>query len=227
MDEVSRLHKNQLRLVASFGTGKPIKKSMYRSRGNQLHLGPAIGRAHGLFKTATAALTDCEKTHEEILSRLAPEGSDAHFEYFRFSVENGLGNMQPNEWKLQRDDGDGGKCTTLEYIMKYTERELQEHGVQEKLRALANQLVKQRRDRARYYPSHWERFACCTSYRCFDERCLNEIEGNGPSFSTRDEMRQHLATVHHPQSQQQWTAELLQKRLDECRNMPEFPAGPY
>jgi hypothetical protein len=228
INEVNHLHRNRLRIVASFGTGKPVRKSMFGSGGNQLHFGPAIDRAHGLFKTATAALTDCEKTHEEVLSRsLALEGSDAHFEYFRFNVEEGLGKVKLNEWKSRRDNGEGGTCTTIEYLTKYTQVELGKPEVQAKLRALANQLVRQRRIRARLHLTHWERFACCTSYRCLDDGCLNEAEGNGPSFATRDKMRQHLITVHPPQSQQQWTPESLKTRLDECRHMPEFPAGPY
>jgi len=228
IDEVDHLHKNRLRIAASFGTGKPVKKSMFRRGGNQLHLGPAIDHAHGLFKTATAALTDCEKTHDEILSRSRQlEGSNSHFEYFRFNVEEGLGKMKLNEWKSRRDDGEGGECTTIEYLRKYTDIELGKPEVQAKLRSLANQLVRQRRIRARLHPAHWERFACCTSYRCHDDRCLNEIEGSGPSFATRSKMRQHLVTMHPPQSQQQWTGESLETRLDNSRHLPEFPAGPY
>jgi hypothetical protein len=226
--EVNHLHRNRLRIVASFGTGKPVKKSIFRRRGNQLYLGPAIDHAHGLLKTATAALTDCEKTHEEVLDRLlALEGSDAHFEYFRLNVEEGLGKMKFNEWKSQRDDGKGGKCTTIEYLTECTRIELAKPEVQANLRALANQLVRQRRFRARVHRAHWERFACCTTYRCHDDGCLNELEANGPSFATRDRMKQHLVTVHPPPSQQQWTTESLNTRLDECRHVPEFPDGPY
>jgi hypothetical protein len=228
MDEVSRLHKNQPRLVASFGTGKPVKESIFRRKGHQLDLGPAIDRAHRLLKTATASLTDCENTHNEVRNRLhLLEETNDRFDYFRLNVEEGLGKVKLDEWKPRRDDGEGGKCTTLEYIRKCAQRQLEKPETQELLRTLAKQLVGQRRYRVTRHATHWERFACCTTYRCLDDRCPDEINGDRPSFPTRGGMSHHLTTVHGPQSGQQWTTESLNTRLDECRRMPEFPAGPY
>jgi hypothetical protein len=201
---------------------------MFRRKGHPLHLGQAIDHAHRLFQTATAALTDCEKTHELVLNRSrASKRTDAPFGYFRFNIEEGLGKVKLNEWKSRRDDGDGGKCTTIVYLRKCAEVELAKPEVQANLRALAIQLVEKRRYRARYYTAQWERFACCTSYRCLDDRCLHETEGVGRSFTTRDEMRQHLITVHPTPSQQQWPIESLESKLDKSRQMPEFPAGPF
>jgi len=153
--------------------------------------------------------------------------TDAHFDYFRFNVDEGLGKVKLDEWKQRRDDGDDGKCTTLEYISKCTHRQLESSATRELLRTLANKLVEKRRCRATRHTACWERFACCTTYRCLDERCAGGIDGKGPSFTTRDRMSHHLTTMHTPQSTQRWTTESLNARLDECRIMPEFPAGPY
>jgi hypothetical protein len=108
------------------------------------------------------------------------------------------------------------KSTTLETLRKCAKQELAKQDVKNELKNLATEPVKQRRERIRRHPSDWERFACCTRYGCDVEW----LEGgrNQHSFPTRHEMAIHLRTEH---------PEELDERLDRCRCLLEFLAGPW
>jgi hypothetical protein len=221
-NELISLHTQSTRVIASFGTGKPKRGTIFRERKwHRLHLGQAIAGMNRALKTAKASLTECEETHAEVQARqnILLNGP-APFDYFRFNVENGLGKVKLNEWKLRRDDGAGGKCTTLEYIKRCTEKELAKRQVDEELRSLARLLVDRRRQRAKDDPDMWERFACCSFYRCTDDTCQTEA-GDRLSFPLKRTMREHLQTVHN------CAPDAMEAKLDDCRQMPEVPAGPF
>ncbi|KAF4636644.1 hypothetical protein G7Y89_g1453 [Cudoniella acicularis] len=103
-------------------------------------------------------------------------------------VETGLGKVKLDEWKESRDDGEGGKCRTLEYIEQRTRDELLRPTVQDDLRQLASLLVAQRRRRVKEDFNRWERFACCTIYKCDVDGCRT-LAGDTLSFELRREMR--------------------------------------
>ena len=221
LDEMRRLHRNCLKTVVSLGTGKPARSSMFGRRARRLQrldVGPAFAHAYRLFKSAKAALTDCERTHAQVEGRRQDvRGSDAEFGYYRLNINEGLGKVELNEMKTSRDDGNGGKCTTIQYIRNCTHAELAKPEVQAQLTELAKILVRQRRDRIRDDPDQWERFACCTFYRC----CENDCGARPATFALKREMREHLFSVHH------YTQDILDAKVTTCRKEPKFHTGPF
>jgi hypothetical protein len=224
LEEMFRLHKTNVEIAASFGTGRWWPPSMFREGNNRgvgrLHIGTALGQVHRLLKNAKGALTDCQTTHRHIqnMARLL-EDTDKAFKYYRFNVEEHLGKVKMDEWKDRRDDGDGGKCSTLEYIKKCTDEELSKEEVQAQLKALATILVAQRRKRITDDPDMWARFATCVRYKCVADNC--RVNGKTRYFNLRRELRQHLLTVHStpPQS--------MEAELDQRRQWPDVPTGPF
>jgi hypothetical protein len=223
LEEMDRLHKKRPRISASFGTGMPPPVPVVREGRLQLLRRWRVINKHGMFENSS--MWDCEETHwkvQEIAELLAdgPKG----FQYFRFNVEEDLGNVPFDEYKTNRDDGMGGKCSTFEYISRCTDMELAKPQVQEQLRELATQLVKLRRQRIRDDPDRWERFACCTVYICSDDECRNDGKA---IFNLRREMRAHLQIIHElPEGEQ---GQEMEMKLDECRKLPkttEHPGGP-
>ena len=224
LDEMFSLHKKDVEIVASFGTGKWVPPSMFRD-GNghglsRLHLGRGLAHVNRLLKNAKGALTDCQNIHEDVRNLAHHlQGSPKAFQYYRFNVEDKLGKVKMDEWKEQRDNGNGGKCNTLEYIRRCTDTELKSPGVQAQLVALATQLVAQRRRRINDDPDMWERYATCVRYKCAEAEC--QADGKICCFNLRRELRDHLRSVHNRTSQS------LEADLDQCRQPPDFPAGPF
>ena len=226
LEEIFRLHKKPPRISASFGAGRPPPVSPSRARGDRFLLRTVleINRRNTLLSiTDTTALRDCESVHRYVQGTGRQFVDDPKsFQYFRFNVEEDLGNVPFDECKTNRDDGMGGKCSTFGYIRRCTDMELAKPQVQEQLRELATQLVKQRRQRIRDDPDRWERFACCTVYICSDDECRNDGKG---IFNLRREMRAHLQIIHKlPEGEQ---GQELETKLDECRKLPEHPGGPF
>ena len=208
----------------------PVQLSDTKKR---LHLARVINYASRLLKTARASLTDCERTHENVLrhSRFAQDTA-AEFQYFRFNVKDGIGHVSLDEWKEERDTRLPGQMyTTLDMLRDHTQKELERPEVKVNLHNLALQLVRQRRERAKEDPEigRWERFACCTWYECTDETC--RAGEDRYSFNLRGQMREHIEEHHPSPEYRNMTAEEvsahLKVRLDLCRQLPEFPAGPY
>jgi len=218
MREIRLLHPGSLKLIASFGTGKANTASIFiQNESKHPHVVKVIDRSMRLGKRAKAALVESEKTHGAV------DEFFKHYngaEYRRFNVEKRLGKMKLNEWKTKRDAGagDGTKCSTLRYIEICTEAELQKESVQKALRALADQLVKQRRQRTRDI-GRWDRFATCSLYKCHNDRC--RLDGKLFSCAIERDMRDHIRMVH-PES-----STPLEERLQRCRTEPDFPAGPF
>jgi hypothetical protein len=211
-DEMHMLHGNCFKNVVSFGTGKPGKHSeRTESTRKKLKLVKAINKLNDLFKTAKAGLTDCETTHE-IVEGIARR-SEGAFQYYRFNIEEGLGKIKIDECKP----------TTLATLEECAKAELKKPEIQRNLRALAHDLVNQRRERIRRYPSQWERYVCCTSYVCDAEMCRNDIGGPITVFY-RDEMSAHLQD-RHPSTAT--SPEMTRTKLDSLRRQPEFPVGPW
>jgi hypothetical protein len=226
LEEIFRLHKKSPRISASFGAGMPPPVSPSRAirRRFSLRTLREIDRRNTLLSiTDITALLDCESVHRYV------QGKDRHlvddpksFQYFRFNVEEDLGNVPFDECKRNRDDGTGGRCSTFEYINRCTDIELAKPQVKKQLRELATQLVKQRRQRIKDDPDRWERFACCTVYICSDDECRNDEKA---IFNLRREMRAHLQIIHKlPEGEQ---GQELETKLDECRKLPEYPGGPF
>ena len=225
LEEMEKLHRNGVEIIASLGTGKPAPASMFRGRNaSRLHIPSAIERLQGMLNTAKSSLTDCEKTHERVEQAHEDRTGERAFSYYRLNIEDGLGKVKLNEWKLQRENGEGGKCTTLEYLRKCTERELLKGEVKAQLLELAKQLVRLRRSRARDDPDRWKRFATCVSYKCDDKTCL---AGEKHTFSFQREMEHHLRTIHPRAPPEQWTSEELEKKATSSCSFPLVPSGPY
>jgi hypothetical protein len=212
--EIRVLHGHEcLKQVVSFGTGKPARESKLR-QGAKKNLGrinvKAVNVYNDLGRTARARLTDCELTHS-MVEEFAKHGLS--FEYSRFNIEEGLGKMKLDEHK----------DSTMMTIQNSTRTELEKTLVRMKLRKLARDLVNQRRDRIRRYPSQWERFVLCTRYECYEDECRDEQ--TGPlTRQTRDEMRIHLQDAHAVANE---TNETFNTRLNLCQRKPDFPVGPW
>jgi hypothetical protein len=220
-DEMNSLHKNQLKVLASFGTGKPESGTIFKKKSHKLWIGTAVADLNSRLKTLKAALTECEKTHDAVgrLQDFVSNNPVTEFHYFRLNVEDDLGKVKLNEWKTTRDNGVGGRCTTLDYIRMCTERELKKPTVKKDLHDLAKLLVKLRRSRIQQDRDRWDRFVCCELFKCPEDQC--RVEGEILSFHLRREMREHLQDTHHV------TPERMQFELERHRHAPEFPAGPF
>jgi hypothetical protein len=219
-----RLHKRCVKTVVSLGTGKPAPSSIFARRARRferLNIGSAIQHTNKLLHRAKAALTDCENTHKEVESRWQEaRGTDTQFGYYRLNIEEGLGKVKLNEMKQSRDNGTGGKCTTLQYIRHCTNVELGKQNVQNELTELAKILVRQRRARAQDDFDRWERFACCTFYKCCEEECRG-TPALEHTFALKGQMKDHLLSVHG------CTPTEVEVRVVGCRREPEFHTGPY
>jgi len=121
IDEVDKLHPRFLRIVASFGAGKP---NVQRNLNQGKFVPQAINYATQLLRRARAALTDAEQTHFNVVSLIQRLQNADGFAYFRFNVKEGLDRVRIDEWESKRDDGYGGRCSTAEYIRKQTEKQL-------------------------------------------------------------------------------------------------------
>lgn len=207
IDEMHHFARRYPALVVSFGTGKPAERSKrVEDAKKRLRLVKAFDLANNLLRTAKAGLTDCENTHLKVQKG---DHRDNLYKYSRFNIEEGLGKMKIDECKPE----------TFETLRSCAKKELGKLEVETKLRNLARDLVKQRRERIKNYPSRWERFACCTRYEC-DGDCVSESQSSF-AFLTRHEMAIHLRTVH---SENERT---IDERLDRCHREPDFPAGPW
>ena len=219
--EMISLHEDDVKIIASFGTGKHEPSSILSTgRAHRLNPFAATSNLMRSLKTLKAVLTECEETHAQVKdSAYLVRNGDGAFNYFRFNVAEDLGKVKMNEWKDKRDDGNGGIGNTIDYIRTCTNRELAKPLVKQRLAELARMLVARRRDRARDDPDRWERFACCTRYKCLDDECRDE--GELLSFALRREMRAHLDRVHHV------PPESMDARLERCLELPSWPAGPF
>jgi hypothetical protein len=224
LEELFSLHQTNVEIAASFGTGQWVPPTLFREgdgKGlSRLRIGPALAHVNRLLKNAKGALTECQKTHEsiQIMARHL-QGSSKAFKYYRFNVEEGLGKVKMDEWKNRRDDGKGGTCNTLRYIRNCTDKELAKTEVQDNLKALAALLVAQRRKRIKDDLEMWQRFATCVQYKCAADDC--RVDGKIRYFNIRRELRQHLLVVHNI------PLESMEPELDQCRQWPDFPTGPF
>lgn len=224
LEEMFSLHGSNVKLAASFGTGQWEPPSIFREGSSsglsRLHIVPALARVNRLLKNAKGALTECQKTHEYVQkTERHLSGTFKAFQYYRFNVEDDLGKVKMDECKDRRDNGSGGKCSTLEYIRICTDIELGKDEVNAQLQALATILVAKRRRRIKDDPDMWARFATCVRYKCTEDDC--RIDGKILYFNLRRELQQHLLTAHNT------TPELMEAELDQRRQWPEFPTGPF
>jgi hypothetical protein len=215
--EVREIHGHVIKVVASFGTGQREPRSQRQERFmDKWHIRRQVKRFEGWFQAGKRKITDCEETHGRIRDYVTHHANmPGVYGYFRFNVEEGLGRMKLDECKP----------TTFATIRACVEHELQKGEVQRQLRALAQQLVNERRDRINNFPGQWERFACCTSYECNVKDCWID---DGPErkqtrTSTRDEMKVHIQDKHSLNEND----EQIEARLNDCRQDPEFPVGPW
>ena len=215
--EVREIHGHVIEVVASFGTGQREPRSQRQERFmDRWHIRRQVKRFEGWFQAGKRKITDCEETHERIQQYVSHHaGMPGAYRYFRFNVEEGLGKMKLDECKP----------TTFPIIKACVQAELRKGEVQRQLQALAQQLVDERRNRIENFPSQWERFACCTSYKCNVKDCGID---SGPrrertSTKTRDEMKVHIQDEHSLDEDD----EQIEARLNDCRQNPEFPVGPW
>lgn len=191
---VRQLSNNQRLAVdelVSIGTGK---KNDVGKRGFVLPLSYA--------KFAIKWATQSEATHERMLDSSQIDG----YNYSRFNVEHGLGEIKLDTWKGKRG------AQTLELIRTKTRDYLQSEDVQRDIDEVAQRLVQIRRRRAEQSNSdHWERFCHGVEYSCCVSKCPH-----GERMARLEELRHHLQNTHSREESQ------IESSLKQCRHYPLF-----
>jgi predicted acylesterase/phospholipase RssA len=220
LSELRDLHKYCTKVVASFGAGTPGMHSMaeFDTLGQRRGLRRLLNDARNLPSTLKE-LMENEKTHE-CVHRLAKLNDRLH--YFRLNVQTALDIVTFDECKTIRDDGNGGKCSTFDYIQQTTDLELKRPQTHQHIHELARRLVEQRRRRIKDDIDRWERFTCCTLYTCSEEDC--RFDGELLTFALRRDLKEHLQTIHASKMGEQKD---LETKLDQCRKLPAFSGGPF
>lgn len=94
-DEVRKMNNNSescANVILSIGTGKNTKIARFTS-------GTTLRRYYNYLNFARKWASDSEKTHSDMLKKHVHSGSKFH--YMRLNVEEGLGDMKLDEWKVR------------------------------------------------------------------------------------------------------------------------------
>jgi hypothetical protein len=197
----------------------PELDTLEKTRGLRRFLN-LLNETRDSLSTMKRDLRDAENTHLNIIHGWPMQGDRLH--YFRFDVRKAPEIVPFDEFKTIRDDGYGGKCSTLDYIQHFTDLELKGPQTHQSIHELARRLVEQRRRRIKDDIDRWERFTCCTLYICSEEEC--RFDGKLRKFALRRELKEHLQTIHASKMGEQKD---LETKLDQCRKLPAFPRGPF
>ena len=195
---VKQLSNNNPRTVqalVSIGTGKNLEADRNPSAGYMLYMSYA--------NTAAKWATQSEATHETIL-----DATRDNADYYRLSVEHGLGRMKLDAWK-----GDKGS-KTLELIRTKTQDYLNSADGQTLISTSARQLVNIRRARSSpTYIDRWERFCYGVDYHC----CANSDcpDSRDKKYEDRQALRRHVQEFHPSE------CDNLDELLDRCKQFPE------
>lgn len=126
-----------------------------------------------------------KKISDHVDKNLSDESERQSFSYYRLDVDQGLQDVNLNEWKPKQT----GEATLRRIVSGFKEY-LQAEKVQTKIRHCAQELVRIRTLRAQ--TMRWEIFATGVRYNCPISGCASEIK----CFETRNELLDHLQIVH-------------------------------
>jgi patatin-like phospholipase/acyl hydrolase len=132
-DEVKTMS-SQPACFISIGTGR---SSEYLPRKGLL------GKFNNFLNASKKLSYQSEQVHHE-MENLA---STTNFAYYRFNVDNSLGDIKLDEWKPSRPN----RLGTLDTMRQYTQDYLRKDDVQERITQLAKELVQRRRKRVQRY----------------------------------------------------------------------------
>ena len=132
------------------------------------------------------------------------------FTYYRWDVQGGLQDVRLDEWK-PIESGD----ITLSRIENATNRYLDSPEVEEQIRGCADLLVRARSLRAQ--TMRWEMYATGTRYRCPIPDCPDQSQ----RFQNRNELMDHLQTVHQKPPPDAENFQAIQTLLDQGRTNSE------
>lgn len=197
LNEVRYLHEHPPSLLVSVGTGKTKSTRLSERQPRSLSRAglartattppPATGltKFRGDLNDAVNLATQSEQTAERV-ERLCGDMRTS-LDYFRLNVEQGLGEIQLDEWL----PADGG-ATTRDNITQLTNAYLRNPKVNGWLLHCARALVARRRHRAQ--TERWEQYAADYLYLCPEESCkksqLSKI------FPGRQDLREHGINKH-------------------------------
>ncbi len=152
-------------------------------------------------------LQDLTDISDVVHNKVEYESKQQSFEYHRFDVEQGLQEVQINEWKPKPSGS-----VTLKRIQEATSSYLDNKKVSYRIRECAKRLVNKRAQRAQ--TMRWELFATGTRYKC----PLNDCPiSKTHRFNTRNDLMDHLRMQHDQAPPDADHYRLIQNLLDRGR----------
>lgn len=180
------MHNNNEQAVAmtlSIGTGKPMNVNAFSGRRTGLY-----NKLKGLIKYTAATATDSESTHMHMLNTMTTIGRP----YFRLNVEDGLGDIDLGEWKVEKSRREKRKTNaTLEKIREKTEAYMEQEVVKKVMMEVASVLVHNRQVRSRDR-KRWDLVATGHRYHCVVEKCKEVHRYHRSEI----ELKEHLWKAH-------------------------------
>ncbi|KAI4183577.1 MAG: hypothetical protein LQ346_006290 [Caloplaca aetnensis] len=173
----------------------------------ELLLSLGTGNAKGNTTKAKHALQkDLNDISDLVHQKINAARKQDAFTYYRWNVPNGLEDVRLDEWKPIGTGKD-----TLVQIDKATNGYLGSVDVQRQIRECATILVHARWQRAQ--TMRWEMYATGTRYRCVVPGC----EYQSLRFQNRNELMDHLQTVHGKAPPDAENFQEIQTLLDQGR----------
>lgn len=182
LNEVIQMHNGNsaaVRLLLSIGTGQAEVTRIGRGR---------FSRTIQAGKAAIGVLTGTEETHHHLLERASDLADTLTYERFNVPKALGIGAMPMDVWNEKVRERIRAK--TEEYLNSPGSKG--EPSEDEKLRVIAEMLVKARRERAA--TRRWPISTSQVRYRCTIEKCDNGQKVR----NTFDEMWSHIQREHFP-----------------------------
>lgn len=179
-----------------------------------LLLSLGTGNAKGNTTKAKHSLQSLQRELRDISDlvhhKIVDASKKASFSYYRWDVQGGLQDVRLDEWKPTSSGQN-----TRDRIERATVRYLSDPAVVEQIRECASTLVNARMLRAQ--TMRWESYATGTRYRCPIKGC------QFPSlrFQNRNELMDHLQTVHGKAPPDAVNFQEIQTLLDQGRTNSE------
>lgn len=202
--EIVHLHndENAVALTVSIGTGESGPMSRFGEG--------VFGKYWAYWHFAKKMASDSHQVHRNV--HLHTNGG-RRYPYYRFNVQEGLGNMKMDEWKNKNWARiPQSRNKTLAHIRSVTRAYLDQEEIQCKLRETAKILVRNRQIRSQ--SSMWAAASSGERWRC---QCTPCPSYDNP-FDSDNGLRHHLAECHAEQGfspyWENMTAEQIQKLND-------------
>lgn len=185
----------------SIGTGGKPASRFSKRRGN-------LSDALASLKGATGDVSETQRVHD-MMSRVSRTDNDEEvFPYYRFQIDQSLGNIGLDEWKSyrfarRRNKSSASGAQTLDKIETVVNNFLDNDEVKKDLDACAKILVKRRRLRIRD-PVRWHRYATLSSHKCNLKGCEKM------PINDADDFQSHLKRKHHLNEEE------IKEKVNEC-----------